>query len=117
MLNELIVSLRPNECFRAHLLSVSCYHSDEIVNYSRTQTESSEGGTSFLIFYHLQTKLREGTLFTPVCHSGHSGVWCGRHPLPGRHPLADTHTTPGKPTPVDGHCTDGTHPTGMHSSF
>ena len=33
MLNELIVSLRPHQCFRAHFLYVSCFHSDEIVNY------------------------------------------------------------------------------------
>ena len=37
MLIELIVSLRAHQCFRAHLLSVSCFHSDEIVNYLHKQ--------------------------------------------------------------------------------
>ena len=62
-----------------------------------------------IIFLLSTTKLRQGNVFTPVCHSVHRGVSApvhagihallGRHPSPGQSPLpwADT------PSP-GGHC-------------
>ena len=89
--------------------------------------------------YHLQTKLRKGNVFTPVCQSfcSQGGVSASVHagihtPIPGQtSPWADTpqaDTLPGKtppgrhPLPVHAGidmatAADGTHPTGMHSCF
>ena len=85
--------------------------------------------------YRPQRKLREGNVFTPVCHSVHkgrvsasgSGGGClplgpgGVHP-PGQTPprqtppWADTHL--GRHPPVEMTIeAGGTHPTGMHSCF
>ena len=85
-------------------------------------------------YYRLQTKLREGNVFIPVCDSVHRGVcipacngrgclplgpwvctcpWAdiplSRHP-PGQSPLG--HTLPQTATEAG-----GTHPTGMYSCF
>ena len=58
--------------------------------------------------YRPQTKLRQGNVFTPVCHSVHGWGGCmpdtpeqtqpGRH-LPGRHPPGQTLLTPWVDTP------------------
>ena len=80
-------------------------------------------------FYHPQTKLREGDVFTRVCHSVHRGKGCRppdltppiwSHTHPGHTPL-DTplghpppiHTPPD--TPLLRSTSDGTHPSGMLS--
>ena len=79
---------------------------------------------AILGFYRPQTKLRNGYVFTPVCHSVHGG-WglsapvhagiyrhLGRQP-PGRRPLScPVHAGIHMATAAD-----GTHPTGMHSCF
>ena len=55
-------------------------------------------------YYRLQTKLRKGYVFTPVCHSVHKGVsapvHAGIHNGPGRHPPGQT---PRADTPPDRH--------------
>ena len=65
--------------------------------------------------YHPQTKLREGNVFTPVCHSVHRGkVYTpgktlsplGRHPPSGQTPPPEMATEAG-----------GAHPTGVQSCF
>ena len=87
----------------------------------------------------LATKLRQGNVFTHVCHSVHGG--CLPHPLRADIPQADTppvqtpqQTPPPRQTPSGRHpppwrtplaqCmlgygqqAGGTHPTGMHSCF
>ena len=78
--------------------------------------------------------MRQGSVFTPVCHSVHGGVsapvHAGIHPL-GRHPPAQCmlgYTPPAQcileytPRPVHAGihmatAADGTHPTGMHSCY
>ena len=78
------------------------------------------------------TKLRQGNVFTPVCHSVHGEVSAsgpgeesathtlGRHPL-GRHPpCADTPPLLGRHPPTQcmlgyGQQAGGKHPTGIHS--
>ena len=51
--------------------------------------------------YRPQTKLRKGTVFTPVCDSVHRGAY-----TPGRQPPPEMATA-----------ADGMHPTGIHSCF
>ena len=97
-----------------------------------------------LKFLPSATNMRQGNVFTPVCHfvyrgtrgrSGcnmrwNSGIWWwgpgGRHSpwADTPHPLADTPfwaDTPGRPLAQCmlgyGQQADGTHPTGMHSCF
>ena len=73
------------------------------------------------------TKLRQGNVFTPVCHSVHMGVFASvhaeihtpwqtplaRHP-PFRHSLR-RHPPGQTPPQQTTTAVDGTHPTGMHS--
>ena len=63
-------------------------------------------------FYRLQTKFREGNVFTPVCQSfcSHGGV----HPL-GRHPLPPCRPLPKQTRPPMATEAGGMHPIGMHS--
>ena len=96
------------------------------------RTKRSYGVFTLIVwsFYRPKTKLREGNVFTPVCHSVHraggvylSACWDthtpGQTPL-GKHPTGQTHT-PGRTRPPGRHpppavtAADGTHPTGMHS--
>ena len=83
--------------------------------------------------YHLQTKLREGYVFTAVCDSVHGGglsqCMLGYHPPPrSRHPPEQTppwsrHTPPPGSSPCAVHAgrygqqAGGMHPTGMQSCF
>ena len=66
-------------------------------------------------------KLRQGNVFTPVCHSVHG--WGGSATPPaGRHPRADNPRPLGRHPPAQcmleyGQQTGGTHPTGMHSYY
>ena len=88
-----------------------------------------------LNIYRLQTKLREGNLFTPACDSVHwvrgspsrrAPSWVdtslGRHTR-GQNPLPPADTPLGRnnrPHPKQTPTTTeagGTHPTGMHSSL
>ena len=57
------------------------------------------------------TKLRQGNIFTPVCHSVHEGVSASVHA--GIHPLWQTPPMGRQPPPTT--AVNGTHPTGMHS--
>ena len=82
------------------------------------------------MFLPSATKLRQGNVFTPVCHSVHKGgsasVHAGIDPL-GRHPPGQTPPQadtplgrpPGQITPPQQTATaaHGTHPTGMHSCY
>ena len=65
-----------------------------------------------LHFYRLQTKLRKGNVFTPVCDSVQGG---------GVHLPRQTHTPPGRhppsPHPERATTADCTHPTGIHTCF
>ena len=79
----------------------------------------------YSIYYRLQTKLREGNVFTSVCDSVHgggaclvSGVCSGGSLLGGGVP-APGGSAPGgadwwRPPPT-ATAAGGTHPTGMHS--
>ena len=72
-------------------------------------------------FYRLQTKLWEGKVFTPVCHSVHRRgtvyTHLGRH-LPRQTPPRQTPLWADPPSPSEmATAADGTHPTGMHSCF
>ena len=64
------------------------------------------------------TKLWQGNVFTPVCHSVHGGI-C-HTPSPGQTPPRQT-PSPGQTPPLAqcmlgyGQQAGGTHPTGMHS--
>ena len=70
---------------------------------------------TFINYYRPQTKLQEGNVFTPVCHSFCSKGGLSQHAIyrgctsPGRHPHRQT---PPKTAAEAG----GIHPTGMHSS-
>ena len=70
--------------------------------------------------YRPQTKLWEGSVFTPVCDSAHDGcvsqhamgMWCVCPPPPWADaPTSWADTSPHKTATEAG----GTHPTGMHS--
>ena len=55
----------------------------------RSELGASSSTTAVGInLYRPQTKLRQGNVFTPVCHSVHKGGFC--HPPGQTPPLADT---------------------------
>ena len=78
---------------------------------------------SFCCFYRSQTKLREGNVFTPVCHSvymgglpSHNAMGLAYPPPPNRTPR--NQTPPRQDTDNTtryGQQAGGTHPTGMHT--
>ena len=67
----------------------------------------------FQYFYRPQTKLREGNVFTPVCHSVHGwGGWDGVSDSASRGWIPPWADTPPVEMTIEA---GGTHPTGMHS--
>ena len=66
------------------------------------------------------TKLRQGNVFTPVCHSVHGGMRASMPPPPGTHsrgshPPWACRFPPPPDTMRYGQWAGGTHPTGMHT--
>ena len=100
----------------------------------KSQTWTIEKGfQKVFICYRPQTKLQEGNVFTPVCHSVHRGVWLPTMPWGRQPPHRHTHTlsigrspsegrpslrrqTPPPPPPQRyGQLVGSTHHTGMHT--